>query len=95
MFDVVVQNADRKGDQILALGDQHRYGVDHELTFHSNELAGNDRVHRQRAQNGEGEEEPEDAALHRMGTKPKWIRALGLFSFNLCKSALIPSLKCG
>ena len=34
VFDVVVDNADRKGDHILAMGDEHRYGVDHGLTFH-------------------------------------------------------------
>lgn len=34
VFDVVVNNADRKGDHILAMGDGHRYGVDHGLTFH-------------------------------------------------------------
>ncbi|MHA7179871.1 SCO1664 family protein [Arthrobacter sp. MDB2-24] len=35
VFDVVVNNADRKGDHILAMGDGHRHGVDHGLTFHS------------------------------------------------------------
>jgi uncharacterized repeat protein (TIGR03843 family) len=35
VFDVVVNNADRKGDHILALADGHRHGVDHGLTFHS------------------------------------------------------------
>ncbi|WAP50629.1 SCO1664 family protein [Arthrobacter sp. ATA002] len=35
VFDVVVNNADRKGDHILAVGGGHRYGVDHGLTFHS------------------------------------------------------------
>ncbi|MDK1361557.1 SCO1664 family protein [Arthrobacter sp. zg-Y1219] len=35
VFDVLVNNADRKGDHILAMGDGHRYGVDHGLTFHS------------------------------------------------------------
>jgi uncharacterized repeat protein (TIGR03843 family) len=34
VFDVVVNNADRKGDHILALPDGHRHGVDHGLTFH-------------------------------------------------------------
>ncbi len=34
VFDVVVNNADRKGDHILAMSDGHRYGVDHGLTFH-------------------------------------------------------------
>ena len=35
VFDVVVNNADRKGDHIPAMADRHRYGVDHGLTFHS------------------------------------------------------------
>ena len=35
VFDVVVNNADRKGDHILASADGHRYGVDHGLTFHT------------------------------------------------------------
>ncbi|NOJ59583.1 SCO1664 family protein [Arthrobacter sp. 260] len=35
VFDVVVNNADRKGDHILAMPDGHRHGVDHGLTFHS------------------------------------------------------------
>lgn len=35
VFDVVVNNADRKGDHILATIDGHRHGVDHGLTFHS------------------------------------------------------------
>ncbi|MBP3037556.1 SCO1664 family protein [Arthrobacter sp. zg-ZUI100] len=35
VFDVLVNNADRKGDHILAMGDGHRYGVDHGLTFNS------------------------------------------------------------
>ena len=34
VFDVVVNNADRKGGHILATGDGHRYGVDHGVTFH-------------------------------------------------------------
>ncbi|WP_247827761.1 SCO1664 family protein [Arthrobacter antioxidans] len=34
VFDAVVNNADRKGDHILAVADRHRYGVDHGLTFH-------------------------------------------------------------
>lgn len=34
VFDVVVNNADRKGAHILAMPDGHRYGVDHGLTFH-------------------------------------------------------------
>lgn len=35
VFDVIVNNADRKGDHILAMKGGHRYGVDHGLTFHS------------------------------------------------------------
>jgi uncharacterized repeat protein (TIGR03843 family) len=35
VFDVLVNNADRKGDHILAMSDGHRYGVDHGLTCHS------------------------------------------------------------
>jgi uncharacterized repeat protein (TIGR03843 family) len=34
VFDVVVNNADRKGDHILAMTDGYRHGVDHGLTFH-------------------------------------------------------------
>lgn len=34
MFDVVVNNADRKGAHILAMMDGHRHGVDHGLAFH-------------------------------------------------------------
>lgn len=34
-FDAVVNNADRKGDHIPSIADAHRYGVDHALTFHS------------------------------------------------------------
>jgi uncharacterized repeat protein (TIGR03843 family) len=33
VFDVVVNNADRKGAHILAMPDGHRHGVDHGLTF--------------------------------------------------------------
>ncbi|ACZ22540.1 Phosphatidylinositol 3- and 4-kinase [Sanguibacter keddieii DSM 10542] len=35
VFDVVVNNADRKGNHVLAVPDGHRYGVDHGLTFHT------------------------------------------------------------
>jgi len=35
VFDVLVNNADRKGNHILAMADGHRHGVDHGLTFHS------------------------------------------------------------
>ncbi|WP_022871057.1 SCO1664 family protein [Yaniella halotolerans] len=35
IFDVLVNNADRKGDHILPMPDGHRYGVDHGLCFHA------------------------------------------------------------
>jgi uncharacterized repeat protein (TIGR03843 family) len=35
VFDVVVNNADRKGGHVLAMVDGHRYGVDHGVAFHS------------------------------------------------------------
>ena len=34
IFDVVVNNADRKGGHVLPMPDGHRYGVDHGVTFH-------------------------------------------------------------
>ncbi|MCB0907433.1 MAG: SCO1664 family protein [Nocardioidaceae bacterium] len=34
VFDIVVNNADRKGGHVLAMPDGHRYGVDHGVTFH-------------------------------------------------------------
>ncbi len=34
LFDALVNNADRKGNHVLAMTDGHRYGVDHGLTFH-------------------------------------------------------------
>ncbi|QIK76528.1 SCO1664 family protein [Nocardioides piscis] len=34
VFDVVVNNADRKGGHVLAMADGHRYGVDHGVSFH-------------------------------------------------------------
>ncbi|RFA10305.1 phosphatidylinositol kinase [Subtercola boreus] len=34
VFDVVTNNADRKGNHILPMPGGHRYGVDHGLTFH-------------------------------------------------------------
>ncbi|GAA1329536.1 SCO1664 family protein [Brachybacterium rhamnosum] len=34
VFDAIVNNADRKGDHILAMPGGHRFGVDHGLTFH-------------------------------------------------------------
>lgn len=35
VFDVIVNNADRKGGHVLSMADGHRYGVDHGLTFHT------------------------------------------------------------
>ena len=35
VFDVLVNNADRKGGHVLAMAGGHRYGVDHGLTFHA------------------------------------------------------------
>jgi uncharacterized repeat protein (TIGR03843 family) len=35
VLDLLVNNADRKGNHVLAMTDGHRYGVDHGLTFHS------------------------------------------------------------
>ena len=34
VFDVLVNNADRKGGHVLAMTDGHRYGVDHGVSFH-------------------------------------------------------------
>ena len=34
VFDIVVNNADRKGGHVLAMPGGHRYGVDHGVTFH-------------------------------------------------------------
>ena len=34
VFDLVVNNADRKGGHVLAMADGHRYGVDHGIAFH-------------------------------------------------------------
>jgi uncharacterized repeat protein (TIGR03843 family) len=34
VFDVVVNNADRKGGHVLAMPDGHRFGVDHGVSFH-------------------------------------------------------------
>ena len=34
VFDIVVNNADRKGGHVLAMPDGHRHGVDHGLSFH-------------------------------------------------------------
>ena len=35
VFDVLVNNADRKGGHVLAMTSGHRYGIDHGLTFHT------------------------------------------------------------
>jgi uncharacterized repeat protein (TIGR03843 family) len=35
VFDVVVNNADRKGGHVLAMAGGHRYGVDHGIAFHA------------------------------------------------------------
>ncbi|MER2134475.1 MAG: SCO1664 family protein [Arthrobacter sp.] len=35
VFDVVVNNADRKGNHVLAMPDGHRFGVDHGVTLHA------------------------------------------------------------
>lgn len=35
VFDVLANNADRKGGHVLEMTDGHRYGIDHGLTFHS------------------------------------------------------------
>ena len=35
LFDVLANNADRKGAHVLAMPDGHRFGVDHGLTFHT------------------------------------------------------------
>lgn len=35
LFDVVVNNADRKGGHVLEMADGHRYGVDHGVSFHT------------------------------------------------------------
>ena len=34
VFDVLVNNADRKGGHVLEMADGHRYGVDHGVCFH-------------------------------------------------------------
>ncbi|GAB2862574.1 SCO1664 family protein [Nocardioides pacificus] len=34
IFDVLVNNGDRKGGHVLAMDDGHRYGVDHGVSFH-------------------------------------------------------------
>lgn len=35
VFDIIVNNADRKGSHVLAMADGHRYGIDHGVTFHT------------------------------------------------------------
>jgi uncharacterized repeat protein (TIGR03843 family) len=35
VFDIVVNNADRKGGHVLEMVDGHRHGVDHGVTFHT------------------------------------------------------------
>lgn len=35
VFDVLVNNADRKGAHVLPMADGHRFGVDHGITFHT------------------------------------------------------------
>ena len=35
VFDIVVNNADRKGGHVLEMSDGHRYGVDHGVSFHT------------------------------------------------------------
>ncbi len=35
VFDIITNNADRKGGHVLSMPDGHRYGVDHGLTFHA------------------------------------------------------------
>ncbi|GAA3512526.1 SCO1664 family protein [Aeromicrobium panaciterrae] len=35
VFDIVVNNADRKGGHVLEMIDGHRHGIDHGLTFHA------------------------------------------------------------
>jgi uncharacterized repeat protein (TIGR03843 family) len=34
IFDIVVNNADRKGGHVLPMPDGHRFGVDHGVSFH-------------------------------------------------------------
>ena len=35
VFDIVINNADRKGGHVLEMPDGHRYGIDHGVTFHA------------------------------------------------------------
>lgn len=34
IFDVLINNGDRKGGHVLAMSDGHRYGIDHGVSFH-------------------------------------------------------------
>lgn len=34
VFDILANNADRKGGHVLSMADGHRHGIDHGLTFH-------------------------------------------------------------
>jgi uncharacterized repeat protein (TIGR03843 family) len=34
LFDIIINNTDRKGGHVLAMPDGHRYGVDHGVCFH-------------------------------------------------------------
>jgi len=34
VFDLLVNNADRKGGHVLAMADGRRFGIDHGITFH-------------------------------------------------------------
>ncbi len=35
VFDIIVNNADRKGGHVLEMANGHRHGIDHGLTFHT------------------------------------------------------------
>lgn len=37
VFDIVVNNTDRKGGHVLPMADGHRYGVDHGVCFHTDD----------------------------------------------------------
>jgi uncharacterized repeat protein (TIGR03843 family) len=37
LFDLAVNNTDRKGGHVLAMADGHRYGVDHGVCFHTDD----------------------------------------------------------
>lgn len=37
VFDIIVNNADRKGGHVLPMASGHRHGVDHGLTFHTDD----------------------------------------------------------